>query len=65
MRREPREFRGPTRSPKEVDERIAEERADERSRIAGALHDEVLQSIFDVTIRAHVIWDAIGRISRT
>jgi signal transduction histidine kinase len=38
-----------------VDERIAEERADERGRIAGALHDDVLQSVFDVTIRAHVI----------
>jgi signal transduction histidine kinase len=38
-----------------VDERIAEERADERARIAGALHDDILQSVFDVTIRAHVI----------
>jgi signal transduction histidine kinase len=38
-----------------VDERIAEERADERDRIAGALHDDVLQRIFDVTIRAHVV----------
>lgn len=38
-----------------VDERIAEERADERSRIAAALHDDVLQSVFDVTIRAHVV----------
>jgi signal transduction histidine kinase len=38
-----------------VDERIAEERADERGRIAEALHDDVLQSVFDVTIRAHVI----------
>jgi signal transduction histidine kinase len=38
-----------------VDERIAEERADERDRIAEALHDDVLQRIFDVTIRAHVI----------
>jgi signal transduction histidine kinase len=38
-----------------VDERIAEERADERGRIAEALHDDVLQRIFDVTIRAHVI----------
>jgi two-component system sensor histidine kinase DegS len=38
-----------------VDERIAEERADERSRIAGALHDDILQCVFDVTIRAHVI----------
>jgi signal transduction histidine kinase len=38
-----------------VDERIAEERADERARIAGALHDDILQCVFDVTIRAHVI----------
>jgi len=38
-----------------VDERIAQERADERSRIAEALHDDVLQRIFDVTIRANVI----------
>jgi len=38
-----------------VDERIAEERADERDHIAEALHDDVLQRIFDVTIRAHVI----------
>jgi signal transduction histidine kinase len=38
-----------------VDERIAEERADERTRIAGALHDDILQCVFDVTIRAHVI----------
>ena len=38
-----------------VDERIAEEREDERARIAEALHDDVLQSLFDVSIRAHVI----------
>jgi signal transduction histidine kinase len=38
-----------------VDQRIAEERADERDRIAEALHDDVLQRVFDVTIRAHVI----------
>ena len=38
-----------------VDERIADERADERDRIAEALHDDVLQRIFDVTIRAHVV----------
>jgi signal transduction histidine kinase len=38
-----------------VDERIADEREDERARIAEALHDDVLQSLFDVTIRAHVI----------
>jgi signal transduction histidine kinase len=38
-----------------VDERIADEREDERSRIAESLHDDVLQSLFDVTIRAHVL----------
>jgi signal transduction histidine kinase len=38
-----------------VDERIADEREDERARIAEALHDDVLQSLFDVTIRAHVL----------
>jgi len=38
-----------------VDERIADEREDERIRIAEALHDDVLQSLFDVTIRAHVL----------
>lgn len=38
-----------------VDERIAEEREDERARIAAALHDEVLQSLYNVTIRAQVI----------
>jgi signal transduction histidine kinase len=38
-----------------VDERIADEREDERARIAEALHDEVLQSLFDVSIRAHVV----------
>jgi signal transduction histidine kinase len=38
-----------------VDERIADEREDERARIAEALHDDVLQSLFDITIRAHVL----------
>ncbi|MBI3648361.1 MAG: sensor histidine kinase [Actinobacteria bacterium] len=38
-----------------MDERIAEERRDERARIAEALHDEVLQTLFNITIRAHVI----------
>ena len=38
-----------------VDERIAEERRDERSRIAEALHDEVLQDLYNVTIRAQVL----------
>jgi signal transduction histidine kinase len=47
-----------------VDERIAEERRDERQRIAEALHDEVLQSLYDVTIRTQVIREDIrlGRL---
>lgn len=44
-----------------VDERISEERADERKRIAEALHDDVLQSIFDVTIRGHVVRECYRR----
>ena len=38
-----------------VDERIAQERTDERSRIAEALHDEVLQHLYNVTIRAQIL----------
>lgn len=38
-----------------VDERIADERHDERSQIAAALHDDVLQGLFNVRIRAEVI----------
>jgi signal transduction histidine kinase len=38
-----------------VDQRIAEERRDERNRVAEALHDDVLQALFNVSIRAHVI----------
>jgi signal transduction histidine kinase len=38
-----------------VDERIAAERKDERARIAEALHDEVLQDLYNVTIRAQVL----------
>jgi signal transduction histidine kinase len=38
-----------------VDERIAAERKDERSRIAEALHDEVLQNLYNVSIRTHVL----------
>lgn len=38
-----------------VDERIAAERRDERTRIAEALHDEVLQDLYNVTIRAQVL----------
>lgn len=44
-----------------VDERIAQERADERDRVASALHDDVLQRIFDVTVRAHVIRECYRR----
>jgi signal transduction histidine kinase len=38
-----------------VDERIADERQDERARIAEALHDEVLQDLYNVTLRAQVL----------
>ena len=38
-----------------VDERIADERHDERAQIAAALHDEVLQCLYNVRIRAEVI----------
>ncbi|MGH2596437.1 MAG: sensor histidine kinase [Actinomycetota bacterium] len=38
-----------------VDERIADERRDERARIAAALHDDVLQCLYNVTIRAQII----------
>jgi signal transduction histidine kinase len=38
-----------------VDERIAAERKDERSRIAEALHDEVLQNLYNVSIRTQVL----------
>jgi len=38
-----------------VDQRIAQERRDERARIPEALHDEVLQDLYNVTIRAQVL----------
>jgi signal transduction histidine kinase len=38
-----------------VDERIAAERQQERAHIAAALHDEVLQDLYNVTIRAQVL----------
>jgi signal transduction histidine kinase len=38
-----------------VDERIADERRDERARIAEALHDDVLQHLYNVSLRARVI----------
>jgi signal transduction histidine kinase len=43
------------RALEKVDERIAEERRDERARIAEALHDEVLQVLYNVSLRTHVI----------
>ena len=44
-----------------VDERIAEERRDERMRIAESLHDEVLQCLYNVTIRTQVIREDLRR----
>ena len=44
-----------TTALRRVDERIAEERRNERNRIAAALHDEVLQDLYNVTIRAQVL----------
>jgi signal transduction histidine kinase len=38
-----------------VDERIADERHDERAQIAAALHDDVLQCLYNVKLRAQVI----------
>jgi signal transduction histidine kinase len=38
-----------------VDQRIADERRDERSRIAEALHDDVLQDLYNISIRAQVL----------
>jgi signal transduction histidine kinase len=38
-----------------VDERIADERRDERARIASSLHDDVLQCLYNVTIRTQII----------
>jgi signal transduction histidine kinase len=44
-----------TAALRNVDERIAAERRDERARIAAALHDDVLQDLYNVTIRAQVL----------
>lgn len=44
-----------TTALRHVDERIAAERRDERTRIAAALHDDVLQDLYNVTIRAQVL----------
>jgi signal transduction histidine kinase len=43
------------RAFQQVSARIADERRDERSRIASSLHDDVLQSLYNVTIHAQVI----------
>jgi signal transduction histidine kinase len=40
---------------RKVDERIAAERSEERARVAAALHDEVLQDLYNITIRAQVL----------
>jgi signal transduction histidine kinase len=40
---------------RQLDERIAEERRDERARIAEALHDDVLQDLYNVSIRTRII----------
>jgi signal transduction histidine kinase len=40
---------------RKVDQRIADERRDERSRIAAALHDEVLQDLYNISVRAQVL----------
>jgi two-component system, NarL family, sensor histidine kinase UhpB len=47
-----------------VDERISDERRDERARIAAALHDDVLQCLYNVTIRTQIIKDDLrcGRL---
>jgi signal transduction histidine kinase len=44
-----------TEALRSVDERIADERRDERARIAAALHDDVLQCLYNVTIRTQII----------
>jgi signal transduction histidine kinase len=40
---------------RKVDQRIADERRDERARIAAALHDEVLQDLYNISVRAQVL----------
>jgi len=44
-----------THALRNVDARIAAERRDERARIAASLHDDVLQDLYNVTIRAQVL----------
>jgi signal transduction histidine kinase len=51
-------LRARRRALMKVDQRIADERRDERARIAEALHDDVLQCLYNVTIRAQVIREA-------
>ncbi len=41
-----------------VDERIAVERRDERLRVAEALHHDVLQSLYTLSLRSHLIKEA-------
>ena len=59
-----RSLRAKSDALQRVDERIAEERRDERARIASSLHDDVLQCLYNVTIRTHVIREdlRLGRL---
>jgi signal transduction histidine kinase len=43
------------RAIEELSSQIAEERHDERTQIAAALHDDVLQGLYNVSLHAHVI----------
>ncbi len=49
---------------RDVSQQIALERQDERARIASALHDDVLQALYNVTLHAEVIREEIksGRL---
>jgi signal transduction histidine kinase len=50
-----RSLRARKQALQHVDERIAEERRDERARISEALHDDVLQCLYNVTLRSQVV----------
>ena len=50
-----RTLRGRRKVLRRVGESIADERRDERTRIATSLHDDVLQSLYNVTLHAQVI----------
>jgi signal transduction histidine kinase len=50
-----RELRSTQAALQRISEKIAEERYDERTRIAGALHDDVLQALQSVQLHAQVV----------